>query len=161
MAERLIVPGTAPAKSEVTTSPILAMHRRFEAAWQEYNQTVDASRALGKSRDDEVLEYHYQTAKLVNNTETDALRQAILYQVPTTWPEAMILLYHIRVAFDLTDKPSPEEYAATEVALDTLLDFMCCEVDQDHEAIGKQFQMSANFAFDRRRYRTGIVEEGA
>ncbi len=66
--------------------------------------------------------------------------------------------FHIHTAFDLTDKPTEEEQAATKTAIDTLLDFMCCEVDQDHEALGKHFQASANIVFDKRRYRTGIVE---
>jgi hypothetical protein len=113
---------------------------------------------LGKDDDDQALSFRYEEAKRANNAETDALRQAILYQVPTAWPEAMILLFHIHVASDLTDKPTKEERAATHTALDTLLDFMCCEVDQDHEALGKHFQASANIVFDKRRYRTGIVE---
>jgi uncharacterized membrane-anchored protein YhcB (DUF1043 family) len=103
-----------------------------------------------------LLGFKYQRAETANNAETDALRQAILYQVPTTWTEAMALLFHI--AFDLTDKPTKEERAATQTALDTLLDFMCCEVDQDHEELGRHFQTSANIVFDKRRYRTGIVE---
>ncbi len=137
-------------------SPILAMHARYEAAWVEYNQTDTAGMALGK--DGHSLEFRYDAAKATNNTETDALRHATLYQVPTTWPEAMVLLFHTHVAHSLSDKPTPEEYAATETALETLLDFMCCEVAQDHETLGKQFQASANIVFDKRRYRTGIVE---
>ncbi len=135
------------------------MHSRFEAAWQEFNRTDEADTALDKNDPADLsLEFGYRNAKNANNAETDALRHAILYQVPTTWPEAMVLLFHTHVAHSLSDKPSPEEYAATETAIDTLFDFMCCEVDQDHEAIGKQFQASANIVFDKRRYRTGIVE---
>jgi transposase-like protein len=159
MADRLIEPGTAPAKSETTSSPILAMHARYEAAWQEYNQIDVAGTKLDKSdADDDLLGFKYQRAETANNAETDALRQAILYQVPTTWTEAMVLLCHIHIAFDLTDKPTKEDWTATHTALDTLFDFMCCEVDQDHEALGKHFQASANIVFDKRRYRTGIVE---
>jgi len=145
------------------TSPILAMHHRYEAAWEEYNRVDVADTALGTSDPaDQSLSYWYQTAKTAktaNNAETDALRQAILYQVPATWPEAMILLFHVHSAHGLTDKPSPEEFSATETALDTLLDFICCKADQDHEAIGKHFQNGANRVFDKRRYRTGMLED--
>ncbi len=66
-------------------SPILAMHARYEAAWQEYNRIDTASTALDKSDPaDELLGFKYQRAETANNAETDALRQAILYQVPTT-----------------------------------------------------------------------------
>jgi len=147
------------AVKAAAASPILAMHARYEAAWEQFNQIDTASTALNrKDPADDSLGFKYQTAETANNAETDALRQAILYQVPTTWPEAMVLLYHIHIAFDLTDKPTKEERAATETAIDTLFDFMCCEVDQDHEALGKHFQTSANIVFDKRRYRTGIVE---
>lgn len=147
------------AVKAATASPILAIHARYEAAWEQFNQIDTASTALDKSDPaDDLLGFKYQTAETANNAETDALRQAILYQVPTTWPEAMVLLFHIHVASDLTDKPTKEERAATQTALDTLLDFMCCEVDQDHEALGKHFQVGANIVFDKRRYRTGMVE---
>ena len=147
------------AVKAATASPILTMHARYEAAWQEYNLTDLADTKLNKSdAAEDLLGFKYRTAETANNAETDALRQAILYQVPTTWPEAMILLFHTHVAADLTDKPTKEERAATQTALDTLFDFMCCEVDQDHEALGKHFQASANIVFDKRRYRTGVVE---
>lgn len=159
MADRLIEPGTAPAKSETACNPILAMHARYEAAGQEYNRIDLAATKLGKDEADLTLRFHYQKAQRANNAEVDALRQAILYQVPATWPEAMILLFHIHIAFDLTDKPTEEETAATETAIDTLFDFMCCEVEQDHEQIGSQFQTSANLVFSKRRYRTGTLED--
>ncbi len=159
MTERLIVPGTAPAKSETNSSPILAMQHRYDAAWQEYNRIDVAATALRKDHPDDLsLEFAYRDGMTTNNAETDALRPAILYQVPTTWVEAMVLQFHINIAHDLVDEPSVEDRAALATAMDTLLDFMCCEVDQDHEALGRQFQTSANMVFDKRRYRTGIVE---
>ncbi len=85
----------APFASAATKpSPILAMHSRYVAAWEGFNRIDVAETALDKNdRADWSLGYHYQTAKDANNAETDALRQAILYQVPTTWVEAMVLQF--------------------------------------------------------------------
>lgn len=159
MADSLIVPGTAPANSKASSSPILVMHSRYVAAWEEYTRIDKAATALGKNEPADLkLEFAYRDGMTANNGETDALRLAILYQVPTTWVEAMVLQFHISISYELVDEPSTEDRAVLRSAIDTLFDFMCCEVDQDHEALGHGFQQAAIIAFDKRRYRTGIVE---
>ena len=145
--------------NQTTTSPILAMHARDEKAWEEYN-AIDAEHAqTPNDREHLGVRFRYREAMSSSQSEIDALRLAILYQVPKTWAEAMVLQYHIHIMNDLTDKPSDEDRAALETAIDTLFDFMCCEVEQDHEELGKQFQTSANLVFTKRRYRTGILED--
>lgn len=157
MATRSIAP-TIGATNLDHTSPIIAMHVRYETAWLEYNRIDDADIALDKSTDaGKSLTYRYHDAEQANTGETDALRLAILYQVPTTWLEAMILQFHIHIAFDPDDSSTDENRAAISVAIDTLLDFMCGEID--HDGLGRQFQNSARLVSNRRRFRTGQAAE--
>ncbi len=156
MAERLIVPGTAPANSE-TTSPILAIHNRYEAAWREYNDIDRANTKLNRKNEAEQnLSYRYENAMRANNAETDALRLAILYQVPTTWQEALVLQFHIQSIFDPCNSSTDDESNALTVAVETLFDFMCDEVE--HEDVEGLFQISEHMVSDNRRRRTGKLE---
>lgn len=152
----------APALSiERQPSPIMAMHQRYEEAMAEYNVVDDADLQLGGDNADKQLGRSYLDAKRTNAAETTALRVAILYQVPDSWVDAMILQFHIYVATDMAvnDSINEEERNGLTIAIGTLFDFLCCEVRQDHESLGGQFQSSAQLAFFRRRYRTGIVED--
>ena len=140
----------------VATSPLLAMHARYEAAWEEYNTVDTAQLKLNdKNEAERCLKFRYSDALKANNAETDALRLAILYQVPTTWQEALVLQYHINSATDLHTLLPEDERRALEVASDTLLDFMCDEVDHDEE--DGIFHRSECIVSDRRRFRTGKV----
>ena len=70
------------------------MHARYEAAWEEYNNIDTAQLKLNDRNEAErCLKFRYSDALKANNAETDALRLAILYQVPTTWQEALVLQY--------------------------------------------------------------------
>ena len=149
------------AKTRSAPSLILAMHARYEQAWQEFNTIDGASLEFaGKTDPDSLCEHHkLDRAGKANAREFDALRLAILWQVPDTWPEALVLSYHIHCAHDLEDSPSKESKAALAAAIDTLFDFMACEVEQDHEALGEQFKNGTMLVFEQRRLRTGVVED--
>ena len=130
------------------------MHARYEAGWDEYNRIDEAGTRLKPSSDKErSLAFAYELAMKASNTESQALQRAILYQVPTTWQEALILQFHIHVAGDAYTEHTEAERVALEVATDTLFDFMCDEID--HEDVEGQFQNSEHLVSDRRRLRTG------
>jgi len=58
------------AVKAATASPILAIHARYEAAWQEYNQIDVAGTKLDKSdADDDLLGFKYQRAETANNAD--------------------------------------------------------------------------------------------
>lgn len=136
-------------------SAILAMHRQYEAAWEAHHTVDKAKLRLGK--DEGRQEGIFERAMSLDVAEGDALRLAILYQVPTTWVEAMVLQYHIYIEQGMgSAEPWPD---ALEVAIETLFDFFACEIDADHEEIGRMFQSSANLVYERRHARTGKVEE--
>ncbi len=141
-------------------SPILAMHARYEAAWVEFNAIDRARTALNTNIPDNCnLEFRYAGAMKASNGGIDALRLAIFYQVPTSWQEAMILQFHLYSIFDAGQVVPEEEQLALNTAIETLFDFMCCKVDADHERLGHQFQTGANLVFEKRRYRTGNLED--
>ncbi|MDB5583363.1 MAG: hypothetical protein JWR80_8539 [Bradyrhizobium sp.] len=149
-----------------TTNPqpasvIRAMHTRFEQANAEYDRIDAAQTALNRAGD-RLEALRYDRALRENQTETDALRRAILLQVPDSWTDALILQYHIWLEQDLQassdDKPSDADSSALLLAIDTLFDFMACEVQADHAAIGQAFQQGCNLVHFQRRHRTGEME---
>lgn len=146
---------------ERTGSPILAMHQRYEATMAEY-LVIEKAESRARKERDENTEGAMSRAMRASCRETDALRTAILHQVPDSWTEAMVLQFHVVNAFDMmagcTDYPEYEQ-EALQTGIDTLFDFMCCEVDADHERVGRNFQDGANRVFFNRRRRTGVVED--
>lgn len=143
-------------------SPILSMHARYEQTMAEYN-IVDQAEGAARKDDDDYHQSRYSQALKALTRETDALRVAILHQVPVIWKEVMILQFHIVNAFDMhancAGEPPEAEKEALQTAIDTVFDFMCCEIDTDHEKVGAAFQDGASHALWKRRYRTGSVEE--
>lgn len=151
---------TAPAV-EAGRSLILALHARYEQALEDHS-SVDEAEPTGDTPEKRLAKYPYERAMETLNKELDALRMAILYQVPGTSADAMILQYHIVEGIDMmanaTAKNQAEE-AAVEVAASTLFDFMAREDHQtDHEALGRSFKRRTLHAFNARRFRTGQVE---
>ncbi|QNN64350.1 hypothetical protein H9L12_08390 [Sphingomonas rhizophila] len=141
-------------------SLIEAMHERYERAWEEYNRVDEASTALSdKNESERLLQFRYRDAMLQNSGETDALRLAILHQVPTTWVDALILQFHINCITDPNSEMTAEEVKAVSIASDTLFDFMCDEVDHN-ENVGI-FHRSECIVSERRRLRTGHVAKAA
>lgn len=152
-----------PAAFPDPTSPIQSMHVQYERAWEAYNRLDEARLGLTDSPEDHLLASHYADAMTAANEATDALRVAILHQVPIDWTDAMLLQFHIYTLHDIqcnsTDAVTDQDKSALSIALDTLLDFMACEKqDVDHEGIGKQFHSATMRVFDRRRRRTGLLE---
>lgn len=155
---------TNPASSAAVMTPIATMHARYEAAWAEDMRLEEAENALDdRSAAAETLKHRYDEAREKLGHETDALKVAILYQVPKSWADAIILQFHIWSMADLLastdDRPEPEDRALL-IAIDTLFDFMACELaDIDHEAIGKMFKDGTMLAWRRRRTRTADLED--
>ena len=152
---------TAPERKP---SVIMALHSRYEAAFAEY-QAVERAEMMGRRQgatdDRETAVMHYRDAEKTLDLETDAIRNAILFQVPETWTEEMVLQYHIYCAHDLyanADKPDDGDIERLGLAIDTLFDFMCCSVNVAHEEIGLTFKDAAERVLMKRRLRTGVVE---
>lgn len=155
----------APTSAVEAPSTITVLHARYEATFDEYN-VVDRAATLLNRKDNATLPMQCacDRAMRVIERESDALRQAILYQVPTNWTEALILQHHIRIAQDLvvnSDEPVELDKDALDAAVDTLLDFMATTITADHDAIGRQFQTAVAIVTERRRMRTGHVEVAA
>ena len=149
------------SRSTSCGSALLAMHRRYECAMAEYLIVEQAEGAARKDGDSDGAHSLARGTRAICR-ETDALRLAILNQVPDTWAAAMVLQFHITNAADLlatSENPPEAEREALLTAIDTLFDFLCCEVDQDHEALGNEFRSGAVRAFFQRRHRTGQVED--
>ena len=152
--------------TERKPSPIMAIHRRYEEAQAEFTLAELAESAARRleanDRDAENRAESYRRGQQAIIAESDALRLAILHQVPHDWRDALTLQFHIVNAHDMhinsTNTPESEG-EAVQTAIDTLFDFMCCEIDQDHAAVGAHFQTGAKRALFQRRHRTGIVED--
>ena len=145
--------------TQAALSPIMAIHARYEAGMAEYAAIEKAEHAVRAAGTDEAGSMN--RALKACSSESDALRMAILHQVPASWAEAAILQYHISNAYDLlvTDEPVVSDDRDTlGTAIDTLFDFMCCEVKQDHAEIGSSFSQSAIRVHFARRDRTGNTE---
>ncbi|KQS04522.1 hypothetical protein ASG11_09895 [Sphingomonas sp. Leaf357] len=146
------------ATNAVMPSCINALHTRFEQASAELVTVSNAeseARTHGSARE----RWEAEAAMHVLGREIDALRMALLYQVPDTRREAMTLQFHIvGAAHDQTGGGVDLQAEALLIATDTLFDFLCCETDEDHEAIGPEFRDEANRVFFKRRMRTGVVE---
>lgn len=139
-------------------STILPIHARYEASCSEFDAIDDACGGEEAAGD----KIKFDNAIAASLAEQNALRRAILFQVPGSYPEAMILAYHASEAYDLTincDGVDRELQEAVDVALCTLFDYLCCETQQDHGVLGKRFQGAANRVFFQRRYRTGLLED--
>lgn len=163
MAEQLIEPGNAPAKSEPTNSGslILAMHARYEAAWRAYNLTDAAQPSKPKDgRDPNWIHYYRCEAGMAHNSaETELIRLAICYQVPGTDEELTALAFHVSGLADDDYNLTDDERSALAQGLSTMLDYLVREGRADMEKLGGQFSAAAMLAFHRCRYRTGVTAE--
>jgi hypothetical protein len=142
-----------------TTTPgasvILAMHARYETSWEEYNRLDEAVVKSSMDHEGHMRRVHLGNSQQETFRESEALRFAILRQVPSDWREAVILQFHVWGIYD-SEQNTPKDHAAIEVALDHLLDFMCGE--GDYGGLGDQFANGEKLARERRRLRTGMVE---
>lgn len=156
------------AKQTTSTSLILALHARYEIAWLQYqatearkigatnNLTVRQADAVDTTLDDHALKFRLEEAMRTTEREIDALRASILFQVPTTWQEALILAAHVHNTYDLKDDPTDTEKEALQTGLDTLLDFLFGKVVHDElDCAGGQLLDLANIVYERRRIRRG------
>ncbi|MFD1789693.1 hypothetical protein ACFSC3_19235 [Sphingomonas floccifaciens] len=153
---------SAPTSASEAHSFIAVLHARYEATFDEYNVVDRAATRLNR-KDNATLPMQCACDRAMRaiERESDALRQAILYQLPTNWTDALILHHHIRIAQDLvvnSDKPVEADKDALDAAVDTLLDFMASTITADHDTIGRQFTTAVAIVTERRRMRTGAVE---
>lgn len=157
------------ATNNHSTSLIFALHTRYEKAWLEY-QLIEASkigaqaelkikeRADEASRQVHARVFQLEEAEKRSSAEEVALNRAILYQVPTTWQEALILGAHLKIG-GIDEGLEGSALAAVETGFDTLLDFMFGEIDHEElDCAGEQLLNIAKIVCDRRRLRTGKVE---
>lgn len=153
----------APAPASLPISPLLVMHERYEAAWSADAKIEAAENELDDSdQGNETLKFQYEEARKKIGAETDTLRIAILYQVPMSWADALILQYHAWGMADLLesmDSRHDDMREALLVGMETLFDFMAAEVDDvDHEAIGPMFKGQTMLAWYRCRTRAAELE---
>lgn len=137
---------------------ILALHARFEANASEYARIETA-----RVEDDDFGRLgQLSRATGASEAEEDALRHAILTQVPASSEDALVLMFHIRLEQDFqahsVKTPSDAAKALLRTAIDTLFDFMACQSQFDHGEIGRQLQEACNTVFYARRHRTGEME---
>lgn len=149
------------SKPQTPASALMAMHKRYEQAQVEY-ENIDTARQTAKDNDDSEA-FLLENAGTTSIKEADALRMAILYQVPMDIAEAAVLQFHISNMHDMiegcAERPENEEDALA-VAIQTLFDFLACEMKQDHEEhVGGYFRDEAVRAYFARRRRTGLLEE--
>lgn len=142
-------------------SVLMAMHHRYEQTQLEY-EIIDSAHQEAKENDDSEV-HQLENAGQASVREADALRIAILYQVPVTTAEAAVLQYHIYTTHDLidgcSDRREPEE-EALKVAIRALFDFLCCEMTEDHEEhVGNSFKHEARRAYFERLRRTAELGE--
>ncbi|MEG3178169.1 hypothetical protein U1872_18155 [Sphingomonas sp. RB3P16] len=136
-----------------------ALHARFEANNAEYN-AIEAARPAG---DDWAERGKIDRATSASEYEADALRLAILTQVPDSSPDALILLFHIRIEQDAqanahsSAPPSVGRKAVLQIAIDTLFDSMACETQFERFDAGEQMRAARDTVFYARRYRTGTT----
>lgn len=141
-------------------SLILALHARYEQAFEEYNQLDEASR--GPSEGDEnsrMRRRRYDEGMKDSAQETDLIRLSVLWQVPITFEEATVLAFHLWSLDDAATSLTEAEKKGMEVGMNSLFDFLVCEGCADMNKFGRQFSDGAMLAFQRRRTRTGQVEE--
>jgi hypothetical protein len=154
----------AGAATQSNASLILALHQRYEAAWEEYNRLDAAHTALPDKKDPErPLAWRYKEGMATNSRESDLIRVALIWQVPVTFEEATILSYHLWSLYDIDTTLSEDEKKALEIGFTNLFDFLVDSLagkdGLDIDKMGRQFSSGAKLAYDRRRVRTGHVEE--
>ncbi len=140
-------------------SALLAMHARFEAAWDEYSIVDEAKTALGQKSDLGLI-LGYATGLRENNHESELLRHAVLHQVPSTDEELTVLAFHAWGLFDY-DQNTQDDHRALGQALNSIFDYLVGEGRADEEGMGRQFATGAMLAQNRRRCRTGLLGQEA
>lgn len=152
-----------PAPASLPISPLLVMHERYEAAWSADMKIEAAENDLDDNDPDSAtIKFRYEDARKKISAETDTLRIAILYQVPMSWADALVLQFHVWGMADLlesSDARPTDMREALLVGMETLFDFMAAEVaDVDHEAIGAMFKGQTMLAWHRCRTRAAELE---
>lgn len=144
-----------------TLSALHAMHQRFEANSMEYT-AIDAALTEARQTDDHD-KHKLENAQQASVKEADALRLAILYQVPRTMMDAAILQFHMTDMFDLVrscEERRDAEEEALRIATLTMLDFLACEMKVDHrQTVGNRFADDAVNVHFATRHRTGEMGE--
>ncbi len=138
-------------------TPILAMHRRFEEA-SDAHHALDCARGKGSG---DRTRLDGEMADILN--EQDALRVAILRQVPNSDDEFAVVLYHASIGFDLIADNEGAGWIAAEgealrVAMQHLFDYAASNHGADPLAIGRAFSVEAMRTRKLRLLRTGNPE---
>ena len=152
-----------PAVVASTPSLILGLHARYETAWDEHKRLDEGQprKPEDPRNNEEQLRRYYGCEEGMRNNEqeTDLLRAAILWQIPTTDEEATVIAYHLWSLYDPQTTYSDGEKKALEVGLTNLFDYLVSEGRADMEAMGREFSTGALIAYKHRRYRTGLLPD--
>jgi CHASE3 domain sensor protein len=135
------------------------LYERYEQAWDEFHRIEAATPRNPATRDDDALKSRLQDAAAANQREIDALRHAMLYQLPKDAADAVLLAAQLWTTFGLTDdfdatEDDPDRLAF-ETGLETLLDFLMGEADDLQP--GYQLATAERLVRSRRQLRTGMV----
>lgn len=141
-------------------STIRVLHARYEENETGYVAIDHADMERAKDAAGQMLGCRYRDALKESSAASEALRLAILFQVPTDRTDALILQYHIRVQHDLNANNSSENPAQDKLALDLAIDalfvFMARDL-ADHAQIGTHLAAGVRQASQRRDFRTGSL----
>lgn len=147
-----------PATAALST--IRALHARYEENETAYVAIDRADMERAQAGADQMLGCRYRDAMKESAAASDALRLAVLFQVPTDRSDALILQYHIRCQHDInansTDEVSDQDKLALDLAIDALFDFMARD-NADHAQIGTHLAAGVRQASQRCAFRTGLV----
>lgn len=151
--------------AQASPSLILALHDRYEQAWQEYHE-IDLKKPRKASELPEgersIACINRERGKVESFQETSLIRNTICYQIPTTDEEAAILIHHVWVMIDESsgvylEELSLEEKQSLEQSINSVFIYLACRGTVDAAKIGPQFSRHAMLAVKRRRYRTGMA----
>lgn len=152
------IPKETDASKEM--SIIRALHARYEAASTELNAVDEAATKLTRSGRSGAAYDKAQRGIRASMREMDALRLALLYQVPNSPVEALMLSHHISIAYDMlyagTDFTNLEK-KALGAAVDALFAYIVGNMEGDYEALGEGLRYNANRTSEAVRLRTGVI----
>lgn len=133
-------------------SVILALHARNREAWDSHDR-LDQASIKGESGDGLNLQRGMEAIA----REAEALREAIMYQLPTTDEELSILAYHTWATFETDNASTTErERQATDAALQAMFNYLASSGRVDVEKLG--IATSATIVRDGCSARAGKVE---
>lgn len=138
------------------TSLIATLHARYASVWAEHGR---ADCAATYAPPDGKVRLWLDRGMEGLLRESDALRLAMLYQVPQTMEEAALLSYHVWSIYDSVAALTADEKLALEAAVTALFDFLMRHGAADMNGHGEIFRAGTMLAWKSVRARTGEIDE--